>query len=160
MSHKAGERLAFAGRGVVQSGQEIFAPVFRKGRRSDRLLQERTIVSLAGKEAVHLLNRNSFFELRNAFNRVSFGDHAFLFDRKVNPAARTPQEPFDHVVPLKLGGQLVAWHARLPDHQNCRPDAESVANVNFILCETYGCEISPNAPQGKSTPGNSLRQNS
>ena len=90
---------------------------------------------------------------------ILYRDGTFLFDGEVETAAAAAQKAIDHIVALKLGGQLVAGHTRLANDHDRGANLEAIADVKFVFHETLGGEVLAEHAPGSFTPGNSCRQN-
>jgi hypothetical protein len=60
-------------------------------------------------------------------------DFSFFDNREVKPASLTRQEALDHVVPVKSQSQFVTGHAGLGNHQNGRPDSQTITDIELVL---------------------------
>ena len=76
------------------------------------------IVSVAHKKVVHFRDRNARVVALEQLEVILYRDGTFLLDGEVEAAASAGQEAIDHIVALKLGGELVAGHAGLAHHHN------------------------------------------
>src|SRR5579863_694247 len=125
----------------LQPGSKVLAPVFRKGRGVQRLLQQIAVIAIARKKSVHLGDGNAFGFMAEKFERVPRGDFAFLLHGKIKAAAATVQKEVDHIVALKFCSQLVTRHAGLTNHQHSRSDLKAIADMEIVFHDAAGCEI-------------------
>ena len=77
----------------------------------------------------------------NQLYGISSGDFTLLNHRQIKSIPPAGYHSLAHICATEFGSKLLTWHARLLHHQDRRPEAKLVSNIDNVFVHTLRRDV-------------------